>query len=51
MNKWPWIMFGCAWLAVGLAVSVGIYFTGNPHCLWALLIPLGISFKSEVKKE
>lgn len=28
-----------AWISTGIAVSVGIYITGNPFCLVALLIP------------
>lgn len=28
-----------AWIATGIAVSVGIFITGSAWCLWALFIP------------
>lgn len=28
------------WVSVAIAVSVGIYYTKSPWCLWALLIPV-----------
>ena len=35
-NKWK--IF--AWISTAIAVSIGIYFTHNPKCLWALFIPM-----------
>jgi hypothetical protein len=28
------------WVSVAVTVLVGIYFTGNPLCLWAFFIPV-----------
>ena len=40
----------CAiWISTALAVSVGIYVSKNPKCLWFMLIPLfmRVSTRSE----
>ena len=50
MNK-MWIAVAAVWISVALAVSVGIYFTHSMHCLWFMLIPTCISFKSSDNKE
>jgi hypothetical protein len=39
MEKWAYIAYGCAWFATAIGVGVGLYYTHNPHCLWAFLIP------------
>ena len=46
MNKYVWIAYGMMWLSVALAISVGIYFTQNIHCLWFFLIPMMMKVKS-----
>lgn len=33
------IGYAAAWIGTSAAVIAGIYFTGSPNCLWALLIP------------
>ena len=45
------IAYGCAWISVSLAVSVGVYYTHNIHCLWFLLVPLFISIKTREEKD
>lgn len=42
-----WLAYACAWLATAAAVIAGIYFTESAWCLWALLIPLGISVSTK----
>lgn len=44
-----WIAYGIAWVATALATSVGIYYTKDADCLWAMLIPMMISIKSSNK--
>ena len=46
MNKWAYIAYGMAWIATAFAVAVGIYYTKNASCLWAMLIPGFISLTS-----
>jgi len=36
-----WGRFGM-WIGVGLAVSVGIFITKDPACLYAFVIPLAV---------
>lgn len=38
-----WLAYASAWISTAAAVIAGIYLTGSAWCLWALLIPLGIS--------
>jgi len=45
-----WIAYGIAWLATGIATSVGIYITKDANCLWAMLIPGMISLSSKGDK-
>lgn len=40
MNYYSCIVKAVAWISTAVAVSVGIYYTQNALCLWALLIPL-----------
>ena len=39
------IAFASMWFATSFAVAVGLYFTKDPSCLWALVIPTFFSFK------
>lgn len=41
-DKWLWLSYGMAWLAVSVAVCVGIYITHSAWCLWAFLLLPGI---------
>lgn len=34
-----WLGFSLMWVSVSAAVSVGIYVTHSPLCLWAFLFP------------
>ena len=43
--------YGMAWVATALAVSVGIYYTKDGTCLWALIFPLCISVKTSGSKD
>jgi len=47
-----YLAYGIAWLATGIAVSVGIYTTKDATCLWALLFPacIGISYGKNNKE-
>lgn len=45
------IAYGIAWIATSLAVSVGIYYTKDSSCLWALVFPLFISLSSSGNKD
>ena len=47
--KWPYIAYGTAWIATAIAVSVGIWLTGNGWCLLAFLIPGAISITPSKK--
>jgi len=38
--------YAIAWIATAFAVSVGIYLTKNASCLWTMLIPACVSYKS-----
>lgn len=46
MKTSVWFAYAMIWLSVSIAVSVGIYFTRNIHCLWFLLVPSFISIKT-----
>jgi len=46
-----WIAYGMAWIATALATSIGIYYTKDANCLWAMLIPGMISMKSNSGKK
>lgn len=46
--KGLWFAYAMMWVAVSVAVSIGLYFTKNFNCLWFLLIP---SFVSLSQKE
>lgn len=40
-----WFAYAMMWVAVSVAVSIGLYYTRNIHCLWFLIIPLFVSVK------
>lgn len=46
-----WFAIAMMWLSVALAVSIGIVITGRFVCLWFLLVPATMSFKSSDGKE
>lgn len=46
-----WFAYAMMWVAVSVAVSIGLYFTRNIHCLWFLLIPSFVSVKHDSKDE
>lgn len=46
-NNWAYIAYGLAWLSTGIAVSIAVWVTKNPACLWAFLIPSFISLSSK----
>lgn len=46
-----WKLVLAVWLSSALAIAVAIYFTHDMRCLWFLLIPASISFKSNSDKE
>ena len=50
-NKWAYIGYGMAWLATGIAVSIGIFTTKSASPLWAMLIPCCISLSTKDDKE
>ena len=45
MTKWAYIAYACAWIATSIAVSVGIIISKSVYPLWAMFIPLFISFE------
>ena len=47
--KGIYFAYAMMWVAVSVAVSIGLYFTRNIHCLWFLIIPLFVSVKHEPK--
>jgi len=46
-----YLAYGMAWVSTAIATSVGIYYTKDVDCLWAMLIPamISISFGSKDK--
>lgn len=44
-----WFAYAMMWVAVSVAVSIGLYFTRNIHCLWFLIIPSLVSVKHDPK--
>ena len=44
-----WLAYAIMWIAVSVAVGIGLYFTRNIHCLWFLTIPSFVSLKDSVK--
>lgn len=48
-----YIAYVMAWICTAAAVSVGIYYTHEPNCLWFLFIPamLRVNRKSDDKKD
>ena len=49
--KGIYFAYAMMWVAVSVAVSIGLYFTRNIHCLWFLIIPLFVSVKHEPKDD
>lgn len=49
--KSVWFAYAMMWFSVSIAVSVGLYFTRNIHCLWFLIIPslVGVTRKEDDK--
>lgn len=41
-----WKAIAVVWVATAAAVVAGLYYTNDPRCLWALLVPTCISFRS-----
>jgi len=39
------LAYSMTWIATAIATSVGIYYTKDASCLWAMLIPAMISMK------
>ena len=50
-SKSMWFAYATMWVATAIAVIVGMIITKSPWCLWALLIPTGIEFKSSNTSE
>ena len=44
-----WFAYAMMWVAVSVAVSIGLYFTRNIHCLWFMIIPSLVSVKQDSK--
>lgn len=44
-SKWVYVAYGMIWVSMALAVSVGIYISGNWKCLFFMFIPSLISVK------
>ena len=49
--KWSYIAYGVMWVSVAIAVSIGIYITKSPVCLWALFVPTFVSLKHPDNEE
>lgn len=49
--KYIWIAILSIWLSTAMAVSIGIYYTHNANCLWAMLIPSFMSIKNSKEKD
>jgi hypothetical protein len=45
-----YLAYGMTWAATAIATSVGLYYTKNADCLWAMLIPAMISLKPSSNK-
>ena len=41
-----WAAYAAAWIATASCVAVAVAYTGEPGCLWALLLPAFIEIKS-----
>lgn len=48
-NIFAYIAYAMAWIAVSIAVSIGIYMTGSLISLWAFAFPAAISLTSSEK--
>ena len=46
-----WKSVLAVWGSVALAISVSVYYTQDMRCLWFLLIPAFMSFKTKDDKE
>lgn len=47
-----WFSYAAAWVSTAAATIAGLYFTGLPWCLWAMIAPLALGWpKSEVSKD
>ena len=46
MKKGWEIAYSSMWFATALAVIAGLYFTHSIHCLWFMLIPTIMRFRS-----
>lgn len=47
MKSGWFIAFSSMWFATAMAVTAGLYFTHSIHCLWFMLIPTLISFRTK----
>ena len=46
-----WFAYAMMWVAVSVAISIGLYFTRNIHCLWFLIVPSLVSVKLDSKNK
>lgn len=46
-----YLAYGVAWISTAIAVSIGIYYTKDVNCLWALLLPAYIGISSNDNKD
>ncbi len=44
MNKSCIFMNTIMWIVSGLAITLGLYFTKNPGCLWAFFFPTAVTY-------
>ena len=50
MKNWIWLAYIFMWLVVGITVCLAIYYTKNPKCLIALIVPAFVNMKSSSNK-
>jgi len=46
-----WKIVLAIWLSSAIAIGIGIYYTHDIRCLWFLLVPACMSYRSNDKKE
>jgi len=46
-----WKAVAVVWCSAAFVIGLGLYYTHDMRCLWFLLIPALMSFKTEDKKE
>ncbi len=46
-----WFAYAMVWLATAAATGVGLYYTKDPNCLWAMVFPCFVQLSANRDKK